>query len=390
MPAFLITFIPASENAKRGWPLADLLNLVQRIDRGEAVEENWRFHNRKGVSIGDRVFLLLQGRWGPAIIGYGQVCGAPTNAKQVPIRFDRLVNPSAYALVTREELQAIEGSGKFWRTNASGIALSNEVTSELEALLTVAGSSVKTPTHDDTGNPDWTRDELILALNVYLQHRSKLPNKGSDEIAKLSQLLNRLGDTLFSARERSSTFRNVNGVYMKLMNFRRHDPDYLKEGKTGLSRGANAEADVWAEFGVDPPRCAKVAAVIVSSLDDPEVSGSLKEYDTEQLEEAEEGRLLTRKHVTRERNRQLVKSKLKQVMKKLGRLACEACDFEFADRYGRRGEGFIECHHTKPVATLAAGDKTHINDLALVCANCHRMIHRNRPWLSIEQLKALM
>jgi 5-methylcytosine-specific restriction enzyme A len=147
---------------------------------------------------------------------------------------------------------------------------------------------------------------------------------------------------------------------------------------------------VWVEFGVDPHRCAEVAAAIVSSLDDPEVSGSSRDYDTEQLEEAEEGRLLTRKHVTRERNRKLVKSKLKQVMKKLGRLACEVCDFDFADRYGKRGKGFVECHHTKPVATLAAGHKTHIDDLVLVCANCHRMIHRNRPWLSINQLKALM
>ena len=121
------------------------------------------------------------------------------------------------------------------------------IASELEGFLTLAGSSVKASTRDDTGNPDWTRDELILALNVYLQHQSKLPNKGSDEIEKLSQLLNRLGNSLFPASERSSTFRNVNGVYMKLMNFRRHDPDYLKKGKTGLSRGSNAEADVWAE-----------------------------------------------------------------------------------------------------------------------------------------------
>src|SRR5258708_6061886 len=121
MPSFLITFKPASENAKRGWPLATLLTLVQRIDRGETVEENWRFHNRRAVSIGDRVFLLLQGKWGPAIIGYGRVCGDPTENKQVPIKFERLVDPSIYALVTREDLQAINGSGKFWRTNASGI-----------------------------------------------------------------------------------------------------------------------------------------------------------------------------------------------------------------------------------------------------------------------------
>jgi hypothetical protein len=77
-------------------------------------------------------------------------------------------------------------------------------------------------------------------------------------------------------------------------------------------------------------------------------------------------------------------------MKMNGRLACEACGFDFAIIYGERGSGFIECHHTKPVATLAEGHKTHIDDLALVCANCHRIIHRDRKWPSIAELKALL
>jgi 5-methylcytosine-specific restriction protein A len=76
-------------------------------------------------------------------------------------------------------------------------------------------------------------------------------------------------------------------------------------------------------------------------------------------------------------------------MKKHGKLACEICAFNFAICYGDRGNGFIECHHTKPVETLTAGDKTNLDDLALVCANCHRMIHRRRPWLSVAELRAL-
>ena len=102
-----------------------------------------------------------------------------------------------------------------------------------------------------------------------------------------------------------------------------------------------------------------------------------------------EGRLLTRKHLARERNRKLVETKRKQVLKKLGKLECEVCGFNFGITYGIRGEGFIECHHTKPVATLSEGHKTHINDLALVCANCHRMIHRKKLWLTVEEMRAI-
>lgn len=65
------------------------------------------------------------------------------------------------------------------------------------------------------------------------------------------------------------------------------------------------------------------------------------------------------------------------------------CGFDFAERYGERGHGFIECYHTQPVHTLRDGDKTKLDEFALLCANCHRMVHARRPWLSIGQLRAL-
>jgi hypothetical protein len=48
--------------------------------------------------------------------------------------------------------------------------------------------------------------------------------------------------------------RNENGAYMKLMNFRRFDPQYTASGRHGLVRGAKAEEDVWREFSGDPHR----------------------------------------------------------------------------------------------------------------------------------------
>jgi len=58
--------------------------------------------------------------------------------------------------------------------------------------------------------------------------------------------------------------------------------------------------------------------------------------------------------------------------------------------YGDHGDGFIECHHTKPVSELQVGEKTKLSDLALVCSNCHRMIHRKRPWLSVDGIRTLL
>jgi len=240
-------------------------------------------------------------------------------------------------------------------------------------------------------NPDWTRDEHILALNLYLKSREKPPAKDGAEIIQLSELLNQLGDRLFAPEDRQETFRNPAGVYMKLMNFRRLDPLYIESGRVGLPRGAGGEEEVWNEFSNDPARCEAVAAAIVASLKTNEGGSVQFDPDEEEgIEEAPEGRLLTRRHLARERNRKLVASKLRSVLKSQGRLTCEGCGFDFEVVYGSRGCGFIECHYTKPLASLAGSSKTHIKDLALVCANCHRMIHRTRQWLSLNELRDLI
>lgn len=102
---------------------------------------------------------------------------------------------------------------------------------------------------------------------------------------------------------------------------------------------------------------------------------------------AEEGRALLRLHRTHERSRGLVSRKKRLVLAASGRLVCEACDFDFAAVYGTRGDGFAECHHILPIAQSAPGRRTRLSELAVVCANCHRMLHR-RPWVSVPELRA--
>jgi 5-methylcytosine-specific restriction protein A len=233
-------------------------------------------------------------------------------------------------------------------------------------------------------NPDWTRDELILALDFYLRHRPNPPGQGSKEVTQLSQTLNQLNARLFGTGIGTQEFRNPNGVYMKLMNFRSLDPEYTQAGKVGLRNRNRLEQVVWDEFSSTPTRCAQVAKAIVQGLEEHFDQEDQSDIDDD-FQDAPEGRILTRLHKRRERNRKLVARKKAQTMKSKNALACEACGFDFKKKYGDRGDGFIECHHTKPLETLTAGHRTHLNDLALVCSNCHRMIHRGRPWLSMDQ-----
>lgn len=103
-----------------------------------------------------------------------------------------------------------------------------------------------------------------------------------------------------------------------------------------------------------------------------------------------EGQALYRLHRTYERSPLLVEQAKSRVLRKNGRLVCQVCRFDFFQTYGPVGKHFIECHHVVPVSELGVGGKTKVNDIVLVCSNCHRMLHRRRPWLTVDSLKSLL
>jgi hypothetical protein len=99
----------------------------------------------------------------------------------------------------------------------------------------------------------------------------------------------------------------------------------------------------------------------------------------------EEGGERERLHRYRERNQKLVRMAKNRFCHKHGRLFCEICDFDFGEWYSE--PGFIEAHHRTPLRDLKPGTKTKLSDLIMVCANCHRMLHRGRTWPTIDQLR---
>jgi 5-methylcytosine-specific restriction protein A len=245
--------------------------------------------------------------------------------------------------------------------------------------LRALGFEVTGPSED----VDWDWDEHVLALDLYMTNPASPPGKTSREVLALSALLNQMAER--KGIERTDKFRNANGVYMKLMNFRRLDPEFQAVGKAGLSRGAKGEEAVWGAYADDRAGLAAAAAAIRLALDDPTVSLAPEPDDYE----ADEGTVVLKLHRSRERDRKLIDKKKQQVIAASGRLTCEVCNFDFSERYGELGVGFIEAHHRRPVSTLIKGEKTRLADLALVCANCHRMLHR-KSLCSVEALKGML
>ena len=50
-------------------------------------------------------------------------------------------------------------------------------------------------------------------------------------------------------------------------------------------------------------------------------------------------------------------------------------------------EACFEVHHHTPLGSLKKETTTTLTDLAMLCANCHRMIHRSNPMFTVQRLK---
>jgi predicted HNH restriction endonuclease len=232
-------------------------------------------------------------------------------------------------------------------------------------------------------NPDWSRDELILAFRLYMRHRPTVPAKSGVEVARLSRLLRHMAQR----STRSSSYRNTDGVYMKLMNFRSIDPEYTTKEKVVLKNNGKDELRVWALYANNLPALEAAADAIEAAIDAPASETGIDDEDEDDIEECEEGRILTRLHRYRERNRKLVALFKERAKKAKGRLECAGCDFDFAVKYGVMAERLVDVHHTRPVHTMKPGDKTDPKDLALLCVSCHRAVHSERQWLSVDELR---
>ena len=234
-------------------------------------------------------------------------------------------------------------------------------------------------------NPPWQRDEIILALDLYFDKDLGPMDSGNPKIISLSELLNRL--PIFDIKPNQQTFRNPNGVTLKLSNFKALDPNY--EGK-GMEAYSKLDKEVFEEFNSDIKRLNQLANDIRQISNNPELSNEVSKIENDEsieMDSVKEGQVLYKFHKVRERSRKIIDAKKKKVLKDKGELKCEACSFDFEKMYGAMGKGFIECHHLTPLSSIQVNKETRLEDLALLCSNCHKMIHKDLSVSSIQEFK---
>ena len=70
---------------------------------------------------------------------------------------------------------------------------------------------------------------------------------------------------------------------------------------------------------------------------------------------------------------------------------CVVCNMSFGDRYGDIGQGYIHVHHLNPISESETERTVDgIHDLRPVCPNCHAMLHRRNPPISITECQSII
>ena len=120
-------------------------------------------------------------------------------------------------------------------------------------------------------NNNWTREETIIAFNVYCKIPFKNSSKANPTIIKFANIIG----------------RSPSALNMKIGNFGRLDPELRKQGITGLVNGSKLEEDIWNEFNGNWDKLAFESEQLIAKFQNKKVE-EIEEIDLTELPEGKE------------------------------------------------------------------------------------------------------
>ena len=233
-------------------------------------------------------------------------------------------------------------------------------------------------------NPDWKREELILALDLYFRLDYGQMHGRNIDIIQLSKELRQLD--LHTNIPDPKAFRSINSVSLKLANFKKLDQNF--SGK-GMRDGAKQDREIWNEFHCHRDTLNKEAGLIRQLYLKPQ-SKQEKQNITAETKMGYKSDFLFQFHKNRETDPVIIKVKKEMVLANAKTLKCEVCRFDATAFYGELGNDLMEIHYNKEQKTDPGLESSEMDEFITVCSNCHKVLDKHHGLLNADDLKKII
>lgn len=231
-------------------------------------------------------------------------------------------------------------------------------------------------------NPDWTREELILALDLYFDLDQGQMHKGHPNVIRVSNELRELN--IHQEIPDLKKFRNPSGISRRLGNFKTMDSGYEGEG---LPNSGKLAKIVFKEFANRRDKLRKEADLIRQLYLGQK---SKKSNTAAEFKVSYKSEFIFQYHKNRETDPLVTKVKREIVLSESKKLKCEVCGFDSFAFYGEMGNDLMEIHYSKELKNEPGLESSDMKDFIIVCSNCHKVLDKNYGLLNTTDLKKII
>jgi 5-methylcytosine-specific restriction protein A len=231
-------------------------------------------------------------------------------------------------------------------------------------------------------NPNWTREELILALELYYQLDQGQMHKGNPKLISVSNEIR--GFNIHLDIPDPNKFRNPSSIARRLGNFKTMDEGYDGVGLTNSSKLAK---EVFSEFKNRRNSLILEATSIRKNLLKPTTQFDLSKLEFKLNDKSE---FLFNFHKNRESDPLVLKVKKESTLLTSDSLNCEICGFDPIVFYGEIGNDVMEIHYNKGIKGEPGLESSTMEDFIIVCSNCHKVLDKNFNIINSIDLKNII
>lgn len=229
-------------------------------------------------------------------------------------------------------------------------------------------------------NPNWNREELILALDLYFQMDYGQMHGRNPLIIRLSEELRKLN--IHKNIPDKEKFRSPSSVALKLANLKRSDQNF--KGR-GMRDGGKLEKEIWKEFHSHRDTLKKEADIIRQVyLTSDSVSKEILNRTTSK------SGFFYSYHKNRETDPLVIKVKKEMTLINTKSLKCEVCGFDPLSFYGELGSEVAEVHYNKELRQEPGLESSSMEDFIIICSNCHKILDKSYGVLDSNDLKKII